>query len=201
MGVGILPTPAIGGVGLVADVTQDGLARFKAAGDDVLLIGGAPGWLGRSAWLAIVAGREEGAPPPVDLAAERRNGEFVLRLIADGPCRPASTTCPTAASPSRSPRWRWRAGVGATVALRRARACVLLRRGSGPLCRDGAPAGGAAPSPRRRRAPGCSALAHRRHRRRRADARRRGAGRPCGASPEAYESWLPDTDGASGSRP
>ena len=57
---------------------------FKAAGEDILLIGGAPSWLGRSAWLMTVAGREEGAPPPVDLAAERRNGAFVASLIRAG---------------------------------------------------------------------------------------------------------------------
>ncbi len=50
----------------------------------ILLIGGAPGWIGRSAWLSISEGREEGAPPPVDLAAERRNGEFVLSAIRSG---------------------------------------------------------------------------------------------------------------------
>ena len=49
-----------------------------------MLIGGVPGWLGRSAWLAVVAGRDEGAPPPVDLAAEQRNGELVAALIAAG---------------------------------------------------------------------------------------------------------------------
>ncbi len=84
MGAGIPPTPAIGGVGLVADVARTATLAFKAAGEDVLLVGGPPGWLGRSAWLAVVAGREEGAPPPVDLAAERLNGEFVAALIAGG---------------------------------------------------------------------------------------------------------------------
>ena len=82
MGVGIPPTPAIGGVGLVADVAKTASPSFKGEGHDILLIGGLPGWLGRSAWLAVVAGRDEGAPPPVDLAAERRNGEFVAGLIA-----------------------------------------------------------------------------------------------------------------------
>ena len=81
MGAGIPPTPAIGGVGLVDDVAKAASLAFKAAGEDIWLVGGAPGWLGRSAWLATVAGREEGAPPPVDLAAERRNGEFVASLI------------------------------------------------------------------------------------------------------------------------
>ena len=84
MGVGIPPTPAIGGVGVVDDVAKAASLAFKAAGEDIWLVGGAPGWLGRSAWLVTVAGREEGAPPPVDLAAERRNGEFVAALIRAG---------------------------------------------------------------------------------------------------------------------
>ena len=84
MGVGILPTPSIGGVGLLPDVTKSASLAFRRAGEVVLLIGGAPGWLGCSAWLSVVAGREEGAPPPVDLAAERRHGELVLSWIQAG---------------------------------------------------------------------------------------------------------------------
>jgi phosphoribosylformylglycinamidine synthase len=57
---------------------------FKRAGDVVLLIGGAPSWLGRSAYLATICGRDEGAPPPVDLAAERLNGAFIASLIGGG---------------------------------------------------------------------------------------------------------------------
>jgi phosphoribosylformylglycinamidine synthase subunit PurL len=82
MGAGIPPTPAIGGVGLVADVTKTASPAFKAEDEEILLVGGASRWLGRSAWLAVVGAKEEGAPPPVDLAAERRNGEFVASLIA-----------------------------------------------------------------------------------------------------------------------
>jgi phosphoribosylformylglycinamidine synthase subunit PurL len=84
MGSGIPPTPVIGGVGLIDDVAKTATLAFKAAGEDIWLIGGAPAWLGRSAWLMTVAGREEGAPPPVDLAAERRNGEFVASVIRGG---------------------------------------------------------------------------------------------------------------------
>ena len=84
MGAGILPTPAIGGVGVVDDVAKTATLAFKRAGEAILLVGGAPSWLGRSAYLGVVLGREEGAPPPVDLALERRHGEFVLRLIRDG---------------------------------------------------------------------------------------------------------------------
>ena len=84
MGRGILPTPAIGGVGIVADVTKTANIAFKREGDEVLLVGGAPSWLGCSSYAAICLGREDGAPPPVDLAVERRNGEFVAGLIAGG---------------------------------------------------------------------------------------------------------------------
>ena len=82
-GRGILPTPAIGGVGVLEDAAQAvGLAW--TAGLDLVLIGETQGWLGQSLWLREIAGREEGAPPPVDLAAERRNGDFVRAQILAG---------------------------------------------------------------------------------------------------------------------
>ncbi len=84
MGVGILPTPSIGGVGLIPDVAVTARASFRRTGDKILLIGGAPGWIGASAWLAICESREAGAPPPVDLVAERLHGEFVLAAIQSG---------------------------------------------------------------------------------------------------------------------
>ena len=84
LNVGILPTPSIGGVGLCPDVSKTARAAFDSEGDEIVLVGGAPSWIGRSAWLEICEGREEGAPPPVDLAAERRNGEWVLAAIQAG---------------------------------------------------------------------------------------------------------------------
>lgn len=83
-GVSILPTPTIGGVGVLADVTRHATVGFKAEGEAIVLIGETTGWLGQSAYLATICGREEGAPPPVDLAVERRNGEFVRGLIEAG---------------------------------------------------------------------------------------------------------------------
>ncbi len=80
-GQAILPTPSIGGVGLLADGSKNMTIGFKAEGETVLLIGATEGWLGASAYLEVLAGREEGAPPPVDLAAEKRNGDFVRALI------------------------------------------------------------------------------------------------------------------------
>jgi phosphoribosylformylglycinamidine synthase len=81
-GRAILPTPTIGGVGLLADFTATATLAFKAAGEAILLVGATQGWLGQSLYLRDVCGREEGAPPPVDLAAEKRNGDFVRTLIA-----------------------------------------------------------------------------------------------------------------------
>jgi phosphoribosylformylglycinamidine synthase len=80
-GRGILPTPSIGGVGVIADVAKSASVAFKKAGQSVVLIGATQGWLGQSVYLRDVCGREEGAPPPVDLGAERRNGDFVRKLI------------------------------------------------------------------------------------------------------------------------
>jgi phosphoribosylformylglycinamidine synthase II len=83
-GQAILPTPAIGGVGLIPDYAKAVRVAFPAAGQTVVLIGETAGWLGASIYLRELHGREEGAPPPVDLAAERRHGDFVRRAILDG---------------------------------------------------------------------------------------------------------------------
>ncbi|MEF3367334.1 phosphoribosylformylglycinamidine synthase subunit PurL [Methylocystis sp. 9N] len=83
-GAGILPTPAIGGVGVIADVAKAARTGFAREGDIILLIGESRGWLGQSAYLRDICGESEGAPPPVDLAAERRNGDFVRDLILSG---------------------------------------------------------------------------------------------------------------------
>jgi phosphoribosylformylglycinamidine synthase len=83
-GRGILPTPTIGGVGLLDDFTKSATLAFKAEGEAILLIGETQGWLGQSIWLREICGHEEGAPPPVDLAAEKRNGDVVRGMIHAG---------------------------------------------------------------------------------------------------------------------
>jgi phosphoribosylformylglycinamidine synthase subunit PurL len=86
-GAAIPPTPAIGGVGLVGDVTQTATLAFKAAGEMILLAGAPPELgthLGQSVWVREVEGREDGPPPSVDLAHEKRVGDFVRALIRDG---------------------------------------------------------------------------------------------------------------------
>ena len=82
----ILPTPAIGGLGVLEDAAASvGLAL--APGLSLVVIGATAGHLGQSLWLREVAGREAGPPPPVDLAAERRNGDFVRAQILAGQVR------------------------------------------------------------------------------------------------------------------
>ena len=83
-GQGVLPTPAIGGVGLLKDASRMATLAFKKAGDAIVLLGETHGALGQSLYLREIHDREEGAPPPVDLVAERRNGDFVRTLITDG---------------------------------------------------------------------------------------------------------------------
>jgi phosphoribosylformylglycinamidine synthase len=80
----ILPTPAIGGVGLLDDHEKMATIGFKAEGEQLILIGHTKGHVGQSLWLELCHGRREGPPPPVDLAAERRAGECIRKLIADG---------------------------------------------------------------------------------------------------------------------
>ena len=73
----ILPTPTIGAVGVIDDIATSVGSRLTKSGLALVLIGETRGWLGQSIYLRELEGREEGAPPPVDLAVERRNGDFV----------------------------------------------------------------------------------------------------------------------------
>ncbi|HSE78281.1 MAG TPA: phosphoribosylformylglycinamidine synthase subunit PurL [Alphaproteobacteria bacterium] len=82
-GQAILPAPAVGGVGVIDDIARMATLAFKRAGDAIVLIGETQGWLGCSLYLRELCGRGAGAPPPVDLAAERRNGDFVRRMILE----------------------------------------------------------------------------------------------------------------------
>jgi phosphoribosylformylglycinamidine synthase II len=83
-GRAILPTPVIGGVGLIEDVARTVGIALTERGQALLLIGETRGHLGASLFLRELAGSEAGAPPPVDLAAERRNGDFVRAQIVVG---------------------------------------------------------------------------------------------------------------------
>lgn len=83
-GAAILPTPAIGGVGVIDDSTKTAGIGFTEEGADILLIGETAGHLGCTTYLSEIEGRSDGAPPAVDLMQEKRNGDFVRDLIVSG---------------------------------------------------------------------------------------------------------------------
>ena len=83
-GRAILPTPVVGGVGLIAGATYAVDLALKQEDDALILIGETTGHLGCSLYLREIEGSEAGPPPPVDLAAERRNGDFVRSEIRAG---------------------------------------------------------------------------------------------------------------------
>ncbi|MFL6726429.1 MAG: phosphoribosylformylglycinamidine synthase subunit PurL [Sphingomicrobium sp.] len=80
----ILPTPAIGGVGLLEDWQNSATIAFKSEGEQLVLIGHSKSHVGQSLWLEVCHGRREGPPPPVDLAAEMRAGDCIRELISSG---------------------------------------------------------------------------------------------------------------------
>jgi len=75
-GQAILPTPTIGAVGLIPS-PDDMIGGEVRDGHYLIMVGDAEGHLGQSALLAEVFNRVEGDAPPVDLAAEKRNGDFI----------------------------------------------------------------------------------------------------------------------------
>jgi phosphoribosylformylglycinamidine synthase subunit PurL len=83
-GEAIYPAPVIGTVGMVEDVSKIARMNNAKAGDIVFVIGESKSHVGQSLYLREIHGKEEGPPPPVDLAAERRNGDFVRGLINAG---------------------------------------------------------------------------------------------------------------------
>ncbi len=80
-GVAIPPTPAIGGVGLVPDLSLIADLGLKAEGNVLLLLGAERGHLGQTLYQQIVAGELKGAPPPIDLDAEIATGKIIRQLI------------------------------------------------------------------------------------------------------------------------
>ncbi|RAK63774.1 phosphoribosylformylglycinamidine synthase subunit PurL [Phenylobacterium kunshanense] len=83
-GAAIPPTPTVGGVGLIADYAKRADFSNLKPGETLVLIGATEGELGASMYLREVLGREDGAPPPVDLALERKTGDLVRSLIDSG---------------------------------------------------------------------------------------------------------------------
>src|SRR5262249_57845563 len=73
-----------GGVGVIGDVAKSAPVAFRQPGEVILVVGETKGHFGQSIYLRELHGREEGAPPPIDLAAEKRNGDFIRTQILAG---------------------------------------------------------------------------------------------------------------------
>ena len=86
-GAAIPPTPTVGGVGILQDYAKRADFASMQQGDVLVLVGTTAGELGASMYLREVLGREDGAPPPVDLAVERRTGDMIRALILAGDLR------------------------------------------------------------------------------------------------------------------
>ena len=86
-GVAIQPCPVIGMVGVIDDIDVAIGNRFTAADHDIVLLGHEndnDGWLGMSLYARHICDHRDGAPPPVDLDAERKNGDFLRAQITNG---------------------------------------------------------------------------------------------------------------------
>ncbi|KCZ87742.1 phosphoribosylformylglycinamidine synthase subunit PurL [Hyphomonas jannaschiana] len=86
-GVAIPPTPVVGGVGLIEDLSKTATLKGAQPGDALYVIGATEGALGASLYARVILGlkgEEAGAPPPVKLAEEVRLGGFVRSLIQSG---------------------------------------------------------------------------------------------------------------------
>ena len=177
-GRGILPTPSIGGVGLLDDFTKSATLAFKAEGEAILLIGDTQGWLGQSVYLRDICGREEGAPPPVDLAAEKRNGDVVRGMIHAGTATAVHDVSDGGLLIALA-EMAIASGIGAQLLAAPASIvphALLVRRGSGALHRHRA-GGGGRPGARQDEGRRRALRADRHHRRRRRRGCRRSAGR------------------------
>jgi phosphoribosylformylglycinamidine synthase len=83
-GRGIPPTPTVGMVGLLEDVSKRVRVPFARAGDRIALLGETRDELGASEYLRVVHARDEGPCPDVDLDAERRLVDLLVRLADEG---------------------------------------------------------------------------------------------------------------------
>lgn len=72
------PTPTVGMIGLLSDVTAAVPSHFQRDGDAILLLGTTRGHLGGSALWAELLDVVGGAPPPVDLLAEYQLQQFLV---------------------------------------------------------------------------------------------------------------------------
>ncbi|QIZ20239.1 phosphoribosylformylglycinamidine synthase subunit PurL [Candidatus Pelagibacter giovannonii] len=79
--IGIKPTPAIGGVGLIKDYQDMVTMDLKEADNVLLVIGKTEGHLDQSLFARDILNEKNGPPPEINLFNEKNNGETILKLI------------------------------------------------------------------------------------------------------------------------
>jgi phosphoribosylformylglycinamidine synthase subunit PurL len=80
----VFPTPTVGMVGLISDITHVTRSSFRNAGDTIVQLGASTNELGASEYLARIHGVTVGAVPVVDLDHEKRLVDTLLECIAAG---------------------------------------------------------------------------------------------------------------------
>ncbi len=80
-GEGIYPTPAIGGVGLIKDLSNVKTLSLKEDGNFLCVVGKTANHLGSSKYISIIQSKEEGGTPEINLDTELKNGNFVMDAI------------------------------------------------------------------------------------------------------------------------
>ena len=80
-GVGINPTPTIGGVGLIKDISKVKSFKFKNKDNNIYIIGKTMGHLEQSVLCYDLLHLKKGPPPSIDLNDELKNGEAIRSLI------------------------------------------------------------------------------------------------------------------------
>jgi len=85
----VFPTPVIGMLGLVEDVTRVVTSAFKEPGDLVIELGRNLMEIGGTEYAEMVTGKAIGMPPEIDLANEKKIQDLLLELIHDKVVRSA----------------------------------------------------------------------------------------------------------------
>ena len=124
-GHGILPTPTIGGVGVLDDVTVHATIAFKREGDAIILIGETKGWLGQSIYL-----RDDLRPRGGRAAAGRSRAASAATAIS----------CASSSAPARSTRVHDCSDGGLAARARRDGDGGRHRRRRSPPCPQDLPA-------------------------------------------------------------
>ena len=79
--IGIKPTPAIGGVGLIKNYKNMVTMDLKETDNILLVVGKTEGNLDQSLFARDVLNEKNGPPPEINLFNEKNNGETILKLI------------------------------------------------------------------------------------------------------------------------